>query len=165
MPIKRGGQTRSNAGRYAPEGKGATQRGRNLPTPSGKERPMQTARLPRASMPGTVTTSGAARTPGGAGGAGGVMSRLSMVIPHLAAAAVGLSAGAAKAPGLTNEMKAKYYEENKRDAAGKRQVELRNQQMKMDKGSFDDAFSMARKANRDEFSWRGRRYNTKMAGE
>ena len=162
MPIKRGGQTRSNAGRYAPEGQGATQRGRNLPTPSGKARPMQTARLPRAAMPGTVTSTGAARTAGGGGG-GGVMSRLSMVLPHLAAAAAGLSAGAAKAPGLSPEMKKKYYEENKRDAAGKRQTELRNQQMKMDKSNFDDAFSMARNQGRQEFSWRGRRYTTEMA--
>jgi hypothetical protein len=91
------------------------------------------------------------------------MSRLSMVLPHLAAAAVGLSAGAAKAPGLSPEMKKKYYEENKRDAAGKRQTELRNQQMKMDKSNFDDAFSMARNQGRQEFSWRGRRYTTEMA--
>jgi hypothetical protein len=44
MPIKRGGQTRSNAGRYAPEGQGATQRGRTR-TPKGRSRPTQTARL------------------------------------------------------------------------------------------------------------------------
>ena len=159
MPIKRGGQTRSNAGRYAPEGQGATQRGRNLPTPSGRERPMQTARLPRANMPGTVTTSGAART-AAAGGSGGLLSRLS-IIPHVAAAALGLNAGEAKAPGLTERQKREYYDE----ARAKRQVEIRNEQMKMDKGSFDDAFSMARKAGRQDFSWRGRKYNTKIKGE
>lgn len=160
MPIKRGGQTRSNAGRYAPEGQGATQRGRNLPTPSGRERPMQTARLPRANMPGTVTTSGAARTAAGASG-GGMLSRLSMVLPHLAAAAVGLSAGPAKAPGLSERQKMEYYNE----AKAKRQVELRNQQLKADKGSFDDAFAAARQAGRQDFSWRGRKYNTKIKGE
>lgn len=160
MPIKRGGQTRSNAGRYAPEGQGATQRGRNLPTPKGNERPMQTARLPRANMPGTVTTSGAARTAAGASG-GGMLSRLSMVLPHLAAAAAGLSAGAAKAPGLTPQMKQEYYNE----AKGKRQMELRDQQMKADKGSFDDAFAAARQSGRQDFSWRGRKYNTKVKGE
>lgn len=160
MPIKRGGQTRSNAGRYAPEGQGATQRGRNLPTPSGRERPMQTARLPRANMPGTVTTSGAARTAAGASG-GGMLSRLSMVLPHLAAAAVGLSAGSAKAPGLSERQKMEYYNE----AKGKRQMELRNQQLKADKGSFDDAFAAARQAGRQDFSWRGRKYNTKLRGE
>lgn len=159
MPIKRGGKTRSNAGRFAPEGQGATQRGRGLKTPSGRERPMQTARLPRASMPGTVTPSGAARTPSvGRGGGGGAMSRLS--VPLAIAAEVMKPRPTAKAE-LTPEMKKRFYEENK----GRRQLELRDQQMKADKGSFDDAFSMARKANREEFSWRGRKYNTKMAGE
>jgi hypothetical protein len=66
---------------------------------------------------------------------------------------------------LTPEMKKRYYEENKRDAAGKRQMEIRNQQMKADKGNFDDAFSAARKSGRDDFTWRGRKYNTKMKGE
>ena len=161
MPIKRGGQTRSNAGRYAPEGQGATQRGRNLPTPKGNERPMQTARLPRANMPGTVTTSGAARTAAGAAGVGGALSRLSLIIPHLAAAYEGLQAGAAKAPGLTPQMKQEYYNE----ANGTRQMELRNQQMKSDKGSFDDAFAAARQSGRQDFSWRGRKYNTKVKGK
>ena len=160
MPIKRGGQTRSNAGRYAPEGQGATQRGRNLPTPKGNERPMQTARLPRANMPGTVTTSGAARTAAGASG-GGMLSRLSMVVPHLVAAYEGLQAGAAKAPGLSERQKMEYYNE----AKAKRQVELRNQQLKADKGTFDDAFAAARQAGRQDFSWRGRKYNTKIKGE
>lgn len=161
MPIKRGGQTRSNAGRYAPEGQGATQRGRNLPTPKGNERPMQTARLPRANMPGTVTTSGAARTAARGSAVGGALSRLSMVVPHLMAAYEGLQAGAAKAPGLTADMKQQYYNE----AKGKRQMELRNQQLKADKGSFDDAFAAARQAGRQDFSWRGRKYNTKIKGE
>jgi hypothetical protein len=160
MPIKRGGQTRSNAGRYAPEGQGATQRGRNLPTPSGNQRPMQTARLPRAQMPGTVTPSGAART-AAAGGGAGLLSRLSLVIPQVAAAAIGLNAGVAKAPGLSERQKKEYYDE----AKAKRQMDLRNQQMQADKGSFDDAFAAARKAGRQDFSWRGRKYNTKVRGE
>ena len=160
MPIKRGGQTRSNAGRYAPEGQGATQRGRNLPTPSGRERPMQTARLPRANMPGTVTSSGAARTAVATGEAG-MLSRLSMAIPYVAAAALGLNAGAAKAPGLSERQKKEYYDE----AKAKRQMDLRNQQLSADKGSFDDAFAAARKAGRQDFSWRGRKYNTKLKGE
>ena len=159
MPIKRGGQTRSNAGRYAPEGQGATQRGRNLPTPSGNQRPMQTARLPRAQMPGTVTASGAARTVAAA--SPGLLSRLSLVIPQVAAAAIGLNAGAAKAPGLSERQKQQYYDE----AKAKRQMDLRNQQLSADKGSFDDAFAQARKAGRQDFSWRGRKYNTKLRGE
>jgi hypothetical protein len=44
-------------------------------------------------------------------------------------------------------------------------MELRDQQMKADKGSFDDAFAAARKAGRQDFSWRGRKYNTKVRGE
>jgi len=161
MPIKRGGKTRSNAGRFAPEGQGATQRGRGLRTPSGKERPMQTARLPRAPMPGTVTRTGAARTPS-VGGGGGAVSRLAL--PLAVAAEVLKPRPTAKAE-LTPEMKKRYYEENKRDAAGKRQMELRDQQMKADKGNFDDAFSAARKSGREDFTWRGRKYNTKMKGE
>jgi hypothetical protein len=86
------------------------------------------------------------------------MSRLS--VPLAIAAEVMKARPTAKAE-LTPEMKKRFYEENK----GRRQLELRDQQMKADKGSFDDAFSMARKANRKEFSWRGRKYNTKMSGE
>ena len=89
------------------------------------------------------------------------MSRLSMVLPHLAAAASALNAGSAKAPGLTAEQRQEYYNE----AKGKRQMELRNQQLKADKGSFDDAFAAARQAGRQDFSWRGRKYNTKLRGE
>ena len=160
MPIKRGGQTRSNAGRYAPEGQGATQRGRNLPTPSGKERPMQTARLPRANMPGTVTTSGAARTAAlQAQGAARGLSRLA--IPLAVVAEVMRPQPAGQGSELTARQKQEYYNENK----AKRQVELRDQQMKADKGSFDDAFAQARKAGRQDFSWRGRKYNTKVRGE
>jgi hypothetical protein len=86
------------------------------------------------------------------------MSRLS--VPLAIAAEVMKPRPTAKAE-LTPEMKKRFYEENK----GRRQLELRDQQMKADKGSFDDAFSMARKANREEFSWRGRKYSTKMSGE
>jgi len=110
-------------------------------------------------MPGTVTASGAART--AAAATPGLLSRLSLVIPQVAAAAIGLNAGAAKAPGLSERQKQEYYDE----AKAKRQVDLRNQQMQADKGSFDDAFAAARKAGRQDFSWRGRKYNTKLRGE
>lgn len=159
MPIKRGGQTRSNAGRYAPEGQGATQRGRNLPTPSGNQRPMQTARLPRAQMPGTVTPSGAARTAAlQSQGAARGLSRLA--IPLAIVAEVMRPRPVAKAE-LSERQKKEYYDE----AKAKRQMDLRNQQMSADKGSFDDAFAAARKAGRQDFSWRGRKYNTKVRGE
>jgi hypothetical protein len=159
MPIKRGGQSRSNAGRYAPEGQGATQRGRNLPTPSGNQRPMQTARLPRAQMPGTVTPSGAARTSAlQSQGAARGLSRLA--IPLAIVAEVMRPRPVAKAE-LSEQQKKEYYDE----AKAKRQMDLRNQQMSADKGSFDDAFAAARKAGRQDFSWRGRKYNTKLRGE
>lgn len=159
MPIKRGGQSRSNAGRYAPEGQGATQRGRNLPTPSGNQRPMQTARLPRAQMPGTVTPSGAARTSAlQSQGAARGLSRLA--IPLAIVAEVMRPRPVAKAE-LSEQQKKEYYDE----AKAKRQMDLRNQQMQADKGSFDDAFAAARKAGRQDFSWRGRKYNTKIRGE
>jgi hypothetical protein len=84
-----------------------------------------------------------------------------LVIPQVAAAAIGLNAGAAKAPGLSEKQKKEYYDE----AKAKRQMDIRNQQMQADKGSFDDAFAQARKAGRQDFSWRGRKYNTKLRGE
>lgn len=44
-------------------------------------------------------------------------------------------------------------------------VPKRLTQAGINKGSFDDAFRNARKAGKKEFSWRGKRYNTKMKGE
>jgi hypothetical protein len=35
----------------------------------------------------------------------------------------------------------------------------------MDKGSFDSAFKASRSAGKKAFSWRGKKYNTKMKGE
>lgn len=44
-------------------------------------------------------------------------------------------------------------------------VPKRLTQAGINKGSFDDAFRNARKANKKEFSWRGKKYNTKLKGE
>lgn len=41
-------------------------------------------------------------------------------------------------------------------------VPKRLTQAGMDKGSFDNAFRMSRKAGKKEFTWRGKRYNTKV---
>jgi hypothetical protein len=161
MPIKRGGQTRSNAGRYAPEGQGATQRGGRTRTPSGRSRPTQTARLPRASMPGTVTPSGAARSPQGSGlsilsDVMNVMSSLRRFGP--AAAAYEVS-------------KARPLADGTLEAARKRgdykpSQNVPNPQEGMTRAeSFDQAFSKARGANEKSFTWRGRTYNTKMRNE
>jgi hypothetical protein len=35
----------------------------------------------------------------------------------------------------------------------------------MDKGSFDDAFRQSRQAKKKTFTWRGKKYNTKLRGE
>ena len=162
MPIKRGGQTRSNAGRYAPEGQGATQRGRNIPTPSGKERPMQTARLPRANMPGTVTTSGAARSPQRSSGLS-ILSNVMNVMGALrrfgpAAAAYEVSKPRPTADGTLSAARQR--------GDYKPQQGPRNPQEGMTRAeSFDDAFATARKAGEKSFTWRGRTYNTKMKGE
>ena len=157
MPIKRGGQTRSNAGRYAPEGQGATQRGGRTRTPSGRSRPTQTARLPRANMPGTVTATGAARTAASGAAGGGIMSRLAMFIPHVAAAAAGLSAnntgdGTLEAARKRGDYKPSQNVPNPQEGMTRAQ-------------SFDQAFSQARSAGKKSFDWRGRTYNTKMKGE
>lgn len=44
-------------------------------------------------------------------------------------------------------------------------VPKRLTQSGINKGSFDDAFRNARKAKMKEFTWRGKRYNTKLKGE
>jgi hypothetical protein len=87
------------------------------------------------------------------------LSRLA--IPLAIAAEVMRAQPAGQGSELTARQKQEYYDENK----AKRQIELRDQQMKADKGSFDDAFAAARKAGRQDFSWRGRKYNTKIRGE
>jgi hypothetical protein len=162
MPIKRGGQTRSNAGRYAPEGQGATQRGRNLRTPSGRERPMQTARLPKATAEGTVTRTGASRAPQRSSGlsiVGDVMNVLSNLRRFGPAAAA------------YEVSKARPTAEGTLEAARKRgdykpSQNVPNPQEGMTRAqSFDDAFASARKAGDKSFTWRGRTYNTKLRGE
>jgi hypothetical protein len=110
-------------------------------------------------MPGTVTPSGAARTSAlQSQGAARGLSRLA--IPLAIVAEVMRPRPVAKAE-LSEQQKKEYYDE----AKAKRQMDLRNQQMSADKGSFDDAFAAARKAGRQDFSWRGRKYNTKLRGE
>jgi len=159
MPIKRGGQTRSNAGRYAPEGQGATQRGRNIPTPSGKERPMQTARLPRANMPGTVTTSGAARSPQRPSELsifGNVMGALRRFGP--AAAAYEVSKPRLTAAGTLSAARQRGDYKPSQNVPNPQEGMTRAE-------SFDQAFAEARKAGEKSFNWRGRTYNTKMKGE
>jgi hypothetical protein len=165
MPIKRGGQTRSNAGRYAPEGQGATQRGGRTRTPSGNARPTQTARLPRANMPGTVTPSGAARTAAAGAAGGGMLSRLALLIPHVAAAAAGLSAYNSASGELPASEQRKMQQTREKIAKEPKNLP-RNPQEGMSRAeSFDAAFAKARNAGEKTFSWRGRNYNTKMSGE
>lgn len=120
---------------------------------------------PRGIGASPMTSAGATGRPSGsrtpairAQGMSRPVSRLG--IPMAIAAEVLKPRPTAKAE-LTPAMKQRYYEENK----GRRQIEIRNQQMRADKGSFDDAFSAARQAGRKDFTWRGRKYNTKMKGE
>lgn len=44
-------------------------------------------------------------------------------------------------------------------------VPARLTQAGIDKGSFDNAFRMSRKAGKKTFTWRGKKYNTKIKGE
>ena len=163
MPIKRGGQTRSNAGRYAPEGQGATQRGRGLRTPSGRQRPMQIARLPRATAPGTVTRTGASRVP--AMQAQGMSRGVGRLGIPLAIAAEVFRAQPAK--GELPPSEARRVAANRTQGAEfKRQERVAREGNKGRKfSSFDDAFAAARKAGVDTFTWRGRKYTTEMKGE
>lgn len=162
MPIKRGGQSRSNAGRFAPEGQGATQRGGRLRTPSGRTRPTQTARLPKATAEGTVTRTGASRAPQRPSGLsiiGDVMNVLGSLRRFgPAAAAYEVSKARPTADG-TLEAARKRGDYNPQQGP-------RNPQEGMTRAeSFDQAFSKARSAGEKTFNWRGRTYNTKLKGE
>ena len=163
MPIKRGGQSRTNAGKYAKEGQGATQRGGRLRTPSGRTRPTQTARLPKATAPGTVTRTGASRAPAlAAQGMSRGVGRLAIPLAVAAEVMRARPAGGALPPS-----EARRVEANRTQGAEfKRQERVARQGNKGRKNSsFDDAFAAARKAGVKTFSWKGRKYNTKMKGE
>lgn len=164
MPIKRGGQSRTNAGRYAPEGQGATQRGRGLRTPSGRERPMQTARLPKATAPGTVTRTGASRAPAmqsqgmsrGVGRLGIPLAIVAEVMRPRPTASGTLPASEARRVEAQRTQGAEFARQERVARQGNKGRE---------NSSFDDAFADARKAGVETFSWRGRKYTTKMKGE
>lgn len=61
---------------------------------------------------------------------------------------------------LTSAMKRGDYKPRQGPAVPKRLT-----QGGMDKGSFDSAFKASRSAGKKAFSWRGKKYNTKMKGE
>lgn len=61
---------------------------------------------------------------------------------------------------LTSAMKRGDYKPRQGPAVPKRLT-----QGGMDKGSFDSAFKASRTAGKKTFSWRGKKYNTKMKGE
>lgn len=60
----------------------------------------------------------------------------------------------AAAQQMTQAQLNREYSRNKKEYQGKQ-----------DKGSFDNAFGTARKQGAKEFTWRGRRYNTKLKGQ
>ena len=163
MPIKRGGQSRTNAGKYAPEGQGATQRGGRLRTPSGRTRPTQTARLPQATAPGTVTRTGASRAPAmQAQGMNRGVGRLGIPLAIAAEVMRARPAGGALPPSEARRVEAQRTQgaEFSRQERTARQGNRGRQN-----SSFDDAFAAARKAGVETFSWKGRKYSTKMKGE
>jgi hypothetical protein len=61
---------------------------------------------------------------------------------------------------LTSAMKRGDYKPRQGPAVPKRLT-----QGGMDKGSFDSAFKSSRSAGKKEFTWRGKKYNTKLKGE
>ncbi len=163
MPIKRGGQTRSNAGKFAPEGQGATQRGRGLRTPSGRERPMQTARLPRATAPGTVTRTGASRAPAmQSQGMSRAVGRLAIPVEVVKEV---FRAQPAKGALPASEARRVAAQRTQGAEFSRQERVARQGNQGRGEGSFDDAFADARKAGVKTFTWRGRQYTTKMKGE
>jgi hypothetical protein len=61
---------------------------------------------------------------------------------------------------LTSAMKRGDYKPRQGPAVPKRLT-----QGGMDKGSFNSAFKASRSAGKKEFTWRGKKYNTKLKGE
>ena len=163
MPIKRGGQSRSNAGKFTPKGQGATQRGGRLRTPKGNTRPTQTARLPKFEAPGAVSSTGQSKAPQGNRFSIGslVQSAVQQVLGRYAPP---LAAGYAV-------LEPKPTADGTLTAARERgdYTPMQGPQ-DPDKGltraqSFDKAFAAARSAGKDVFPWRGRSYTTKLKGE
>lgn len=163
MPIKRGGQSRTNAGKYAKEGQGATQRGGRLRTPSGRTRPTQTARLPKATTPGTVTRTGASRAP--AMQAQGMSRGVGRLGIPLAIAAEVMRARPAKGDLPASEARRVEAQRTQGAEFSRQERVARQGNKERESSTFDDAFASARKAGVKTFSWRGRKYNTKMKGE
>jgi hypothetical protein len=163
MPIKRGGQTRSNAGKYAPEGQGATQRGGRLRTPSGRTRPTQTARLPQATAPGTVTRTGASRAP--AMQAQGMSRGVGRLGIPLAIVAEVMRAQPAKGALPASESRRVEAQRTQGAEFSRQERVAREGNKGRENSSFDDAFADARKAGVETFTWKGRKYTTKMKGE
>jgi hypothetical protein len=77
-----------------------------------------------------------------------------------AVAAAGLNAGKTAEGTLTAAMKKGDYKPKQGPA-----VPARMTQGGMDKGSFNSAFKASRTAGKKTFSWRGKKYTTKKAGE
>lgn len=63
-------------------------------------------------------------------------------------------------PGQTAADKARQA---KKQAATKKEIARRSKKKGFSARSFDNAFAAARKAGKKEFTWRGKRYNTKLA--
>jgi len=77
-----------------------------------------------------------------------------------AVAAAGLNAGPTASGTLTAAMKKGDYKPKQGPA-----VPARMTRGGMDKGSFNSAFKASRTAGKKTFSWRGKKYTTKKAGE
>lgn len=77
-----------------------------------------------------------------------------------AVAAAGINAGPVADGTLTAAMKRGDYKPKQGPAVPKRMT-----QGGMDKGSFNSAFKASRTAGKKTFSWRGKKYTTKKAGE
>jgi len=68
-------------------------------------------------------------------------------------------------PEPTGERSAKANAEKQEIAKKEAQVNRSSSQLKSAAKNFDAAFADARKAGKSEFSWRGKKYNTKYKGE
>jgi hypothetical protein len=80
--------------------------------------------------------------------------------PLGAVAAAGLTSPPVASGTLTTAMKRGDYKPKQGPAVPKRLT-----QGGMDEGSFDSAFKASRNAKKKTFTWRGKKYTTKIAGE
>jgi len=145
---------------------GITRRPDGRPQTEGRRarQSTSTARVTSSSN-GKPSGSGSARVTQGQGKTAAAANILKTASALMSVSKGGVKAAAVK-EGLTARNTADGTLKGKSPANVKGPaVPARLTQGGLDKGSFDNAFRMSRKAGKSTFTWRGKKYNTKIRGE